>query len=112
MALPNRLLAAPAAHHLHVAADASTPCGAPLLLLLLLACAQTESALPCSWLDKFYSPVAGPGYNMPHETDIKTFVHEDCSPSPPCACAGVQFDGTDPGRGPVLLLAQPATGAS
>lgn len=67
---------------------------------------QTENGLPCPWLDQFYSPISGPGFAMPHESDIKAFVHEDCSPNPPCACAGVKFDGSDSGEGstPVAVM--------
>lgn len=59
---------------------------------------QTETALPCSWLDKFYAHHSGPGFAMPHEPDIAAFVNEDCCPTPPCACTGVKFDGSDAGE--------------
>lgn len=72
---------------------------------VLLPCAQTESGLPCPWLDQFYSPISGPGFAMPHESDIKAFVHSDCSPNPPCACAGVKFDGSDSGEGSISIAA-------
>lgn len=67
---------------------------APRCMFVIL---QAESGLPCSWLDSFYAPVSGPGYSMPHEADIKAFLYQDCTPHPPCACAGLSFDGTDPG---------------
>lgn len=59
------------------------------------SCAQTEDELQCEWLDRFYAPSAGPGHSLPHEADIASFVFADCSPQPPCACAGVAFDGSD-----------------
>lgn len=59
---------------------------------------QTEPGLPCGWLDQFYGHVAGPAHHLPHEEDISAFLHEDCSPQPPCACSGLKFDGSDPGR--------------
>jgi hypothetical protein len=65
-----------------------------LLLLLLL---QSESGLPCEWLDKFYAPMKGPAHSLPHEQDIFAFLHEDCTPQPPCACAGLKLDGSDAG---------------
>lgn len=57
---------------------------------------KTEAGLPCDWLDKLYAPAAGPAHNLPHEKDIAAFLHEDCSPQPPCACTGLKFDGSDP----------------
>ncbi|KAI8471459.1 MAG: hypothetical protein J3K34DRAFT_392875 [Monoraphidium minutum] len=53
--------------------------------------------LPCGWLDAYYGHAAGgPGHALPHEQDILGFVFDDCQPQPPCACAGVKFDGSDP----------------
>lgn len=69
----------------------------PVLLLLLL---QSESGLPCEWLDKFYAPMKGPAHSLPHEQDIFAFLHEDCTPQPPCACAGLKLDGSDAGASP------------
>eukprot|EP00879_Flechtneria_rotunda_P002375 GHRR01002570.1.p1 GENE.GHRR01002570.1~~GHRR01002570.1.p1 ORF type:complete len:483 (+),score=159.54 GHRR01002570.1:316-1764(+) len=56
---------------------------------------KTEKELECIWLDEFYAPVHGPAHQLPHEKDIAAFMYEDCSPQPPCACSGLNFDGTD-----------------
>ncbi|WIA41558.1 hypothetical protein OEZ86_008924 [Tetradesmus obliquus] len=56
---------------------------------------KSESGLPCEWLDKFYAPMKGPAHSLPHEQDIFAFLHEDCTPQPPCACAGLKLDGSD-----------------
>jgi hypothetical protein len=55
--------------------------------------------LPCGWLDAYYGHVAGSAmaHTLPHEQDILGFVFDDCQPRPPCACAGVKFDGSDSG---------------
>jgi hypothetical protein len=39
----------------------------------------------------------GPAHSLPHEQDIFAFLHEDCTPQPPCACAGLKLDGSDAG---------------
>ncbi|KAF6258530.1 hypothetical protein COO60DRAFT_1518459 [Scenedesmus sp. NREL 46B-D3] len=57
----------------------------------------TEPGLPCEWLDKLYAPMKGPAHSLPHEQDISAFLHEDCTPQPPCACAGLKLDGSDAG---------------
>jgi hypothetical protein len=41
----------------------------------------------------------GPAHSLPHEQDIFAFLHEDCTPQPPCACAGLKLDGSDAGAG-------------
>jgi hypothetical protein len=67
----------------------------PCKVALLARCAA--GALPCAWLDAFYGHGAGAalGHSLPHEADIRAFVFDDCQPQPPCACAGVRFDGSD-----------------
>lgn len=56
--------------------------------------------LPCEWLDQYYGHAAGStmAHTLPHEQDILGFVFDDCQPHPPCACAGIKFDGSDPGE--------------
>jgi hypothetical protein len=53
--------------------------------------------LPCGWLDGYYGHALGGAmaHTLPHEADILAFVFDDCQPRPPCACAGVKFDGSD-----------------
>lgn len=52
--------------------------------------------VPCDWLDAYYSHTAGAmAHTLPHEQDILGFVFDDCQPHPPCACAGIKFDGSD-----------------
>jgi len=55
--------------------------------------------LSCGWMDAYYNHAAGSlAHTLPHEQDILSFVFDDCQPHPPCACAGVKFDGGDSGE--------------
>jgi hypothetical protein len=55
--------------------------------------------LPCGWLEAYYGHYTGDSlaHKLPHEDDVQGFVFDDCQPQPPCACAGVNFDGADSG---------------
>lgn len=70
----------------------------PCKAALLTKCAAGQ--LPCAWLDAYYGHAAGGGmaHTLPHEQELLGFVFDDCQPAPPCACAGVKFDGRDPGE--------------
>ncbi|GBF93752.1 hypothetical protein Rsub_06084 [Raphidocelis subcapitata] len=50
--------------------------------------------LPCDWLDAYYAG-GGLAHKLAHEDDVQGFVFDDCQPQPPCACAGVNFNGAD-----------------
>ncbi|KAI8477036.1 MAG: hypothetical protein J3K34DRAFT_498391 [Monoraphidium minutum] len=62
-----------------------------------LAAKCAAGQLPCAWLDAYHGHAVGGGmaHTLPHEQDILGFVFDDCQPHPPCACAGVKFDGSD-----------------
>ena len=68
---------------------------APCKAALAAKCAAGQ--LPCAWLDAYYGHAAASSgaHSLPHERDILGFVFDDCRPAPPCACAGVKFDGDD-----------------
>jgi hypothetical protein len=80
-------------HDYNTWALAEEPCRAAL------AAKCGAGQLPCSWLEAYYTVRGGGGmaHTLPHEQDILGFVFDDCQPHPPCACAGVKFDGKDPG---------------
>lgn len=63
----------------------------------LYAKCKANPRLSCTWLDGYYSSGvrATPGFVLPHEADISSFLFEDCEPNPPCACTGMKFDGSD-----------------